>query len=85
MAAFQNTKKLWKYIQDRESDKGINEDLNATYRESFTKDLERSNGELHINGVSIESILKSAREHIKFPDNDTLQEIPIGVYCALNF
>lgn len=85
MATFQNTKKLWKYIQDRESDKVINEDLNSTYKESFIKDLERSNGELNINGVSIDSILKSAREHIKFPDNDTQQEIPIEFAARLIF
>lgn len=85
MAAFQNTKKLWKYIQDREYDKVINEDLNSTYKESFTKDLERSNGELHINGVSIDSILKSAREHIKFSDNDTQQEVSIEFAAHLIF
>ncbi|WP_342146654.1 hypothetical protein [Rickettsiella endosymbiont of Aleochara curtula] len=85
MATFQNTKKLWKYIQDRESDKEITKDLDSTYKESFIKDLERSNGELHINGVSMDSILKSARESIEFRDKDTQQEIPIEFAARLIF
>lgn len=78
MANFKNTKKLWKYIRDIEASKIIDEELNSRYKESFLQDINRSIGELYVNGESIVSILEREQQ-------DTQQEISPSVIADLMF